>query len=78
MLHEWRSALNLFVLFQAQSDDDESDEVAVPVDAGSFMEEFFAQVTHVSCFISVRTKKPLRRLSTLGGAGIMGAFAVLE
>ena len=35
----------VFVAFQAQSDDDDAgDDVAVNVDAGGFMEEFFEQV----------------------------------
>ena len=35
----------VIVLFQAQSDDDEvGDDVAVNVDAGGFMEQFFEQV----------------------------------
>lgn len=36
--------MQLFVLFQAQSDDDDADDVAVNVDSGGFMDMFFEQV----------------------------------
>ena len=35
-------------LFQAQSDDDDADDVAVTVDSSGFMDEFFEQVTSIS------------------------------
>ena len=34
----------VWLYFQAQSDDDEADDVQVGTDAGGFMDEFFAQV----------------------------------
>ena len=37
-------------LFQAQSDDDDADDVAVTVDSSGFMDEFFEQVTSISLF----------------------------
>lgn len=36
--------INYYMFLQAQSDDDDADEVQVGVDSGGFMDEFFAQV----------------------------------
>ena len=42
-------------VFQAQSDDDEVDEVQVGADTGGFMDEFFAQVSCLLYGVALHT-----------------------
>ena len=45
MCGKWDDYSNSVIYFQAQSDDDDVDEVQVGADTGGFMDEFFAQVS---------------------------------